>query len=512
VDRPIENVRLLLLLPAAPAASRPLHQALGRLGDGYRLQEARSLPDVLSHLTADDVDLVLLDADAPAESVERVVAAASGVAIVAITPADDERVGAEAMRRGAHDWVASDTGDPILLRRTIRHALDRRALTARLERAEQEMHARQESLLHVLVNSRDGVLVTDPEGRVLLANAVAETMLERTAAELIGMVTGLPVQEGATPEVEIPRQSGSPATADVRVLPIEWEGTSARLVTLRDCTERKRAERELVQLAEDIYRQSYEVRSFHQSISHELRTPLTVAREFVGLVLTRDADHLEETARQHLELAHEACDQMVVCIADLLDTTRIETGKLTIQPCPTSIGELVQRVVKSVSPTAEKVGVRLSSELAADLPHALVDDVRIRQVLMNLLTNAFKFTPPGGAIVVRAEIAPESLGFVAVSVRDTGCGIEAGELPRIFERHYQGTRRAAKQGSGGLGLGLSICKELVGLHAGKIWVESEVGKGSTFTFTVPLSAARTAAATAAGGDAERPLASDAARL
>jgi signal transduction histidine kinase len=250
---------------------------------------------------------------------------------------------------------------------------------------------------------------------------------------------------------------------------------------LRTAVEHK--QRKLEKTNKELLRKHDEIQRFYHTLSHELKTPLTGACEFVSIVLDGLSGPLNETQTEYLGLAKEACDQMTRGLNDLLDATRLDTGKLHISPQRCSIDTLVSRIVMSMKPLAERKGISLDDEISHDLPDVYIDEQRITQVLTNLLTNAFKFTENGGEVSVKVGDSADTSESVLISVVDTGRGIEADQLPHIFDRLYQVTR-SDSHGEGGLGLGLNICKELVVLHKGNLWVESTPGAGSTFSFNI----------------------------
>jgi signal transduction histidine kinase len=248
----------------------------------------------------------------------------------------------------------------------------------------------------------------------------------------------------------------------------------------------QRIQTELEQTNRDLLRKNQEIQNFYHTLSHELKTPLTSAREFISIVSDGLAGPLNSTQVEYLGIARQSCDQLRVCINDLLDATRLETGKLAIELKPTSLTVLIRRVVTVVTPAATDKKIGLTAEVQSDLPQLPFDEHRMTQVITNLLNNAIKFTPPGGKIVIKAGDAPGRPELVEVSVSDTGCGIPREEQSRIFDRLYQ-----VKAGDGtseqGVGLGLYLCRELVQLHGGEISVESQPGQGSTFSFAIPRS-------------------------
>jgi hypothetical protein len=261
----------------------------------------------------------------------------------------------------------------------------------------------------------------------------------------------------------------------------------------RDITERKQAEKllrfadeKLMRTNQSLMERNTEIQSFYHMLSHELKTPLTSAREFISILMDGLAGPLNETQLDYLGIAKESCDQLRLYLNDMLDVTRLETGKMSLEFQVAPLAPLVETVVGMLGPAAAGKSIHLSQGCQPDLPAIPFDRHRIRQVLTNLVTNAIKFTPAGGEVLLYLSEAPADPECLQVTVRDTGCGIPKSDLGLIFNRLYQAQRDAtAAESRGGLGLGLYICQELVQLHGGRIWAESEPGQGSTFTFTIP---------------------------
>jgi signal transduction histidine kinase len=233
----------------------------------------------------------------------------------------------------------------------------------------------------------------------------------------------------------------------------------------------------------DLQRRNSEIQSFYHTLSHELKTPLTSAREFVSILMEGLAGPLTPTQIEYLAYVKESCDQMTVCLNDILDITRMETGRLSFKPGPQDLAALVRRTVASFAGRARESGVALEEHLAAGLPAAFVDPHRFAQVLGNLVDTALKFTA-AGAVRIQVGLEPTDPAWIRVSVSDTGKGIPEEQRVNVFERLYQ-VRDGSEHSRTGLGLGLFICREIVRLHGGDISVESAVGKGTTFTFTCP---------------------------
>jgi signal transduction histidine kinase len=224
---------------------------------------------------------------------------------------------------------------------------------------------------------------------------------------------------------------------------------------------------------------------FLSHVSHELRTPLTCIHQFVTILLDGLSGPLLPEQKEHLETTLRSVNQLRSMIGDLLEASRTESGKTTLNLRCVAIGDLVRQAVAMLRPAAneKQIGMEIGVDSRASWVQA--DPERVLQILTNLIHNAIKFTSAGGSIVVKAcrvETDPE---FVYVSVSDTGVGISPEARPLVFERMYQAPN-TLDDSRKGLGLGLYIAKEMVRLHGGRIWVESEPGEGSTFSFTLPV--------------------------
>ena len=220
--------------------------------------------------------------------------------------------------------------------------------------------------------------------------------------------------------------------------------------------------------------------AFLASMSHELRTPMNAIKGFTNLVLRRGKDELSERNQENLQKVDQASDHLLTMLNDLLDLSKIEAGRMDVNPERFDVAELVTSACDTVNPLIQE-GVELRQDVADDIGEASTDKARLQQMVINLLSNAIKFTDSGG-VTVRATTED---GALVISVSDTGKGIPADELPTIFDEYSQaeGSESSVQKGTG---LGLSITKKFAELLGGSIGVESEVGKGSTFTVRVPV--------------------------
>jgi signal transduction histidine kinase len=216
------------------------------------------------------------------------------------------------------------------------------------------------------------------------------------------------------------------------------------------------------------------------TVSHELRTPLASIKGYATSLLRTDVEWDDDTRREFLQIIDEESDRLSGLIADLLEMSEIEAGVLRVEKEPVRLSRLVQKVVKKLRPTARDHVISVYS--APDLPETMIDPRRLEQVLHNLIVNAIKYSPDGTPITIRVERVGND---IQVSVKDQGVGIAPEHLEHVFERFYRVDGELARR-TGGSGLGLPICRGLVEAHGGRIRVESKVGSGSTFSFTIPI--------------------------
>ncbi len=334
--------------------------------------------------------------------------------------------------------------------------------------------------------------LADPTDVVRALSAGADNFLTKPydAAQLSARVRRLvdrPADTGAAPTVEVRGQTFEVRSQPARVLDVlvsSLEAVTARNAELeqsRATTEAAlaTAEQRAVQLR-GLYEQTQRAVQARDEVvavvSHDLRNPLNALIMAVGMAEQRPDD--AEGIRAKLAVIRRSAERMNRLIVDLLDVTRIDTGNLVLERESHAVAALVDDAVQVQRVLAESRGIALRAEVAEGLPEVRVDRGRLSQVFENLIGNALKFTPTGGAIVVRASRDGTRVRF---TVSDTGSGIPSENLPHVFNRFWQ-ERRTAGQGTG---LGLSIVKGIVEAHGGEVTVESTEGRGSTFAFTLP---------------------------
>ncbi len=328
----------------------------------------------------------------------------------------------------------------------------------------------------VLTTMADGVIITDERGEVLLMNPSAARILNIDRGRAVGRTFAQVVYNHQLIDLwNRCYQSGTEQTETVETVPrgtflqafmtpLEEIESPRILVILQDLTQVRRLETVR--------------RDFISNISHELRTPLA---SLMAVVETLKDGAIEEppVAQRFLTHMENELNSLTQMVQELLELSRIESGRVPLQIQPTDLYILIHSPVERLRPQAERVGLHLHVSLPEAAPAVRADAERIHQVVTNLVHNAIKFTAPGGVVTIFARAEEDE---VVIAVTDTGVGILEEDLPRIFERFYKADR--ARSG-GGTGLGLAIVKHIVQGHKGRVWAESIEGVGSTFYFSLP---------------------------
>jgi PAS domain S-box-containing protein len=285
---------------------------------------------------------------------------------------------------------------------------------------------------------------------------------------------------GERQEVSGIRKDGTEFPAEAAIAHVETDEGVAFSVVLRDITERRRIEAVNAQLVRDLQSAVSARDEMLGVVSHDLRNPVNAVKMLSSAILrVGEQQELVPEVREHAGVMRQAAEQMDALIQDLLDVTKIESGRLQLSPQAMPVDVLVTWALDTLGPIASEQGVELKSTFGNNLPAVDVDPDRLTQVLSNLVGNAITHTPRGGSVTLSAERQHDD---VRISVSDTGVGISPEDLPRVFDRFWQ-SRRTNRSGAG---LGLAIARGIVRGHGGRIWIESVLGEGTAVHFTVPL--------------------------
>lgn len=352
-----------------------------------------------------------------------------------------------------------------------------RAMSTELNRQLGDLRAERANLEAVLSNMTDGIVIADAQGNVLRLNPAAARMFHVDARASLGHSLVEIVRQHQF--VELWKRCAQTNQQQQETLEVATERLYVQAIATPLGAPMEGAVLLVFQDLTRIRKLETIRRDFVSNVSHELRTPLAALR---ALAETLNEGALEDppAARRFLTQMETEIDNITQMVHELLELSRIESGRVPLEQRTISPCEFLEQSIQRMRLQAERAGLTLSLTCEEDLPNVFADSDRIQQVLVNLIHNAVKFTRPGGQIDVLASRQGKE---VLVAVRDTGVGIAPEELPRIFERFYKADR---SRSGGGTGLGLSIARHLVQAHGGRIWAESELEKGSTFYFTLPV--------------------------
>ncbi|MBN1977936.1 MAG: response regulator [Anaerolineae bacterium] len=407
-----------------------------------------------------------------------------GLMVLASSKEGTYDVGHEQLFRNFLSQVATAIGNAEVYRLISQQAQE----LGQMFRQQQEQATEREA---ILTSIADGVVVNDMEGNIILVNPAAERILGVSEKELLSRdfdslfaAFGSQGEEEAGAAMETLLNTSVPEAAksykinleaDNRVIHallspvLSLRGDFMGVVTIfRDVTKEVEADRAKSE--------------FVSTVSHELRTPMTAIKGYTDLLHAGAAGPINDEQKRFLTTIKSNTDRLTALINDLLDISRMETGRIRFEPRSLQVGEVVADVVNVLAGSAEDKHLRLNYEVAAGLPDVMGDRDRLNQVLTNLIGNAIRYTPDGGEIDVKVYLVERA---VRVDVRDTGIGIAPEDMAHLFERFYRADHPLVQE-TRGTGLGLSIVKMFVEMHGGRIWVESEPDQGSTFTFILPI--------------------------
>ena len=457
----------LLLIEDSPGDARLIQEALtGDEALAFQVVWTQRLAFGLERLAHDPFDVILLDLSLPdsqgIETFLTVHARATSIPIIVLTGLSDEQFALEAVQKGAQDYLgkASVQMDRHFLTRAIRYAIERK-------RAEHE-HLRLASFTE---QNPHPIVETTPEGVVTYLNAAAREQFPD-----LGAAGDHPILESMrAAAIRLRQTDGRSMTQEVVYGTQIFEQYISHVRELNaiqsytvDITERKRAER-----MKD---------EFLSTVSHELRTPLAIMKEFIALLADRIAGPLTPGQQEYLGIVQANIDRLARIVNDLLDMAKIEAGRVVLDKRLVDVAAMLDGIRQSTRLLVESKQIALEVQLPPTVPTLFADADKITQVLFNLVHNAIKFTPGPGRVTLSVTERPDEIEF---SVSDTGVGIAADDLPKLFEKFQQIHPVVSETGSKGTGLGLAISKRFVELHGGRLGVTSAPGQGSTFSFTLP---------------------------
>ncbi len=350
----------------------------------------------------------------------------------------------------------------------------------------------------VLTSIADGVVVNDVTGKVKMINRAAAQLLQADSQGVVGEPVHTLFQafssRGRMTIVEaMDRLYADPYSFSSNATPSGQSGITETVIEGGRCVIQAHISPVLSEIGEfmgivtvlrDITAEAEAERAkteFVSNVSHELRTPLTSIKGYSDLLLSRVVGPLNDQQRHFIEIIQGSSDRLTTLINDLLDISRIESGRLQLESKPVWLESILREVVEMIHPQCDKKDLTLTLDLEPGVGPVLGDETRLTQIVTNLVSNACRYTPEGGAITLSLSRAGNA---VRVDVKDTGIGIAPEDQANVFQRFHR-VNDPLVQEVAGTGLGLPIARMLIEMHGGRMWLQSEMGQGSTFTFTLP---------------------------
>jgi two-component system phosphate regulon sensor histidine kinase PhoR len=466
--------------------------------DGWSVLTAengkKGLEEIQGH--PENIDVILLDLMMPGmsgmEVLDQVRIIDPNLPVIVITGYATVESAVEAMKKGAYDFIPKPF-TPDQLRIVVKRALERRSLQKEAEflRKERERSLRdiatEKSKIKTIINCMgDGVLVCDQDGCVVLTNPAASRMLMTSETSLLGnSLSQCHLSSDLSKTIEESLQAKDICYTSVSQ---ELSLGESQEIFLRAHTAQVRNDlgetMGSVTVLQDIshLKELDKMKSeFIAMVTHELRAPIAAVEQQLTVILNKMAGEVTEKQEQLLSRAKERTRGLLDLIKDLLDLSKIEAGKMVQYKEPLALQEVIQRVVDLMKVEAENKKIDLRFTVPPEIPLINADRNSMEGIFTNLISNAIKYTPEGGKVLVKLG---EEGGFLKATVSDTGIGIKKEDLSRIFDKFYRVKTSETRQ-IVGTGLGLSIVKSIVDAHLGSISVESEEEKGTTFTILFP---------------------------
>jgi PAS domain S-box-containing protein len=482
---------------------------------GYRTVRVKDGVEALAALERDSFDLVLLDIKMPRMDGLQVLKRARNswpaMAIIMMTAHGSEEIAVATMKEGALDYIAKPFSNDDMLKRVERALAYNRTLREN-QRLQDELAAEQKKTDAILQGMAELLVAVDTNARIIMVNTMAEYFLGKSREELIGKGIDVlfdmeDVPQGGEQPLKKVLATGE-AAIDISysiISPLGKIPVLSSASPLFDNSGNLLGAVEIIRDISSLKALEREREDFVSMLSHDLKNPITAIVGSLDLVREERLGPINQDQREFIESAEESCAEMVEMINSLLDIHKFEAGRMVMRFAAEKVQQQLEKLAAQYITAAGKESVHLSFAITPDLPECALDQTTFNRMIANLLSNALKFTPANGEIVVSAdlvedfakltaeipaELYPPALmrqsgSFLRITVKDSGVGIPRESLGVIFDRFIQAQNRREGK-SRGTGLGLAICRKVMDAHKGFIWAESEEGKGSVFTALFPL--------------------------
>jgi len=475
----------LLLIEDDDGYARLVEEHLEQIRPGqYDLLHVPRLSTGLERLLRGGIDVVLLDLTLPdsrgLDTYVQVRSQAPEIPVVVLTGLDDEELAVQAAREGAQDYLVKGRvrGDSLV--RCLQYAVERQQALVKLRRYARQASASENRFRRIIEQNADGIIITDPTGDVLFVNRAALQMLDEPADDVLGRPFRFGLVPGKTSEVML---GDNAIVAEMRVVETRWDGDNALLASLRDVTEHER-NRELrarletqALLVEELGDLERMKSDFVRTITAEFLVPLEPLGLAVDSLLDEAQGALNERQRDVLERVREEVGKVARFAAGVQTLSRLDSGEYTVSPRSVVLGDIIDNAFAGLGARAAQRDIELTVDVDPEVV-VFADPDEVARILGQLVDNAVGHNPPGTSVRVTGSRVAEDQ--VEIRVSDSGRGIPGAAREHVFDRFGP-----AGSGSLDMGIGLALCKALVERMGGLLSVESRVGEGSTFCFTLP---------------------------
>ncbi len=403
------------------------------------------------------------------------------------------------------DFEGVTTGVSKKIAELKKESEDLKRIIIEKEKAEKSLQESERKFKAISTSAQDGIIIVDNNGNVNYWNKAAEKMFGYKYDEIIGKGlhriltskgfyvnykkgfskvkdTGNGATVGKTLELCAVKKDGTEFPIELSMSLVKIKNKWNAIGIIRDISNRKKAEEKIEQQNVQLKKLNRLKSEFFDVISREIRQPLAILKGYIQMLLNHSFGVITETQRKPLEIVIGKINRLDGLSSNLLDISRLELGDMRFIPEKTNIGQMIKETVETMQSSADLKDIKINLEYGDKVPDLIIDQYRIKQVIMNLLDNAIKFSPEESVINLRAKKQEDNFLF---EVQDFGQGIPKGKQDKIFETFYRVDEGINEKFKGG-GIGLAISQGIIIVHGGKIWCESKEGEGSTFRFTLPI--------------------------
>ncbi len=468
----------ILLVEDSPIAARLITALLkdDKDDDEYQLHHVQTLGEAMEHAETAVLDVVLLDLGLPdsngLDTLGSMRSRFKKLPIIILTSNEEKQLGIDAIRMGAQDFLVKGFVSRDLLVRSLHYSIERKKAEIILAESEDRFKT-------IIEKNADGILVLDMAGIIQYVNPAGEFLLRRDEHALVGTRYGFEVNTEDALEITIPRGDHEPVIAEQRVVGITWESRPHHLVSLRNISYRKMMELMTQKLNEELLQMNATKDKFFSIIAHDLRAPFQGLMGYSELLAMGNSSMSDDERLEMIQCISELSVQTYQLLDNLLKWSRLQSGRTQVQMENLHLSMELTPTIDLLRQTAAQKDISVSCLIDESIC-VRADRNMIATIVRNIASNGIKFTRNGGAITIAAT---RMGGLVQVSISDTGVGMDPEVLATLF--HIDKTKSTkGTNDEKGSGLGLVLCKDMVALHGQRIWVESEVGVGSVFRFTL----------------------------